>query len=123
MKSLKKLHLSFFIVFFFTMLCSGQVHKGNALVHFKASGKNVQKTDKISQSSFDLYNLSDDDHDGSLLDEVEKVKLDLDHVVENWISILYNTFYTSDKPVVAHHHPYIDVPKYILYHSLQIAYC
>ncbi|WP_131828256.1 hypothetical protein [Elizabethkingia occulta] len=110
-------------MFFFTMLCSGQVHKGNALVHFKTSGKNFQKTDKISQSSFDLYNLSDDDHDESLLDEVEKVKLDLDHVVENWISILYNTFYTSDKPVVAHHHPYIDIPKYILYHSLQIAYC
>ena len=123
MKSIKKVQLSLFIVCFFTMLCASQVHRSTALLPVNNSGKNYQKSEKAPHASFDLYNMSDDDHDESLLDEVEKVKFDLELIIERWISTLYESFYSSDKVLVTHHQPFTDVPKYILYHSLQIAYC
>ena len=118
---MKKLFIWFPILLFFTVVCVGsQAHKeiGAHTSSLHLQDQLFQKADHHFPIGFDVLS---DSPDELTLDDLDKVKFDAGAVVEQWISYFFTVHYFSFLPVVVHHQPYNKVPKYILYHSLQIS--
>ncbi|WP_326984580.1 hypothetical protein VUJ46_08630 [Chryseobacterium sp. MYb264] len=120
---MKKRFLLFSLVLFFATLCvSFLTQKGHSNSYPDSSLKNhfLQKSDNNGQT--EIYSISEiqESPDG---DDVEKVKFDYSILGQIWLSYFFaeSLFH---KPVAAvQNRTYISAPRYILYHSLQIAGC
>ncbi|UIR55791.1 hypothetical protein LZQ00_16180 [Sphingobacterium sp. SRCM116780] len=112
----------FFFLLFSTALCAGlYAHINNSsssLSKEPTKNKHLQKLDHQSQT--ELYSLSDvqDDLDS---DDLEKVKFDYAIGVREYISCFFETSFLHTQPLAVPNYNYTSIPRYILYHALQIA--
>ena len=121
MMNMKKRIILFSLVVFFTTLCAGLLsYKSNvhSLSDHSLKSKFLQKSD--SEAQFEICtNLDIQDKADS--DELEKAKLDYSVITQEYISCFLKTYSFDIPSVTIHNHNYIAVPRYILYHSLQVA--
>lgn len=80
----------------------------------------LQKADV--QNQVDIYNLSDIP-DELVIEDISKTQFAVEVLVEKWIADLFSIQYVSPQPIIAHNFSFITLPRYILYHSLQISGC
>jgi len=124
MMGMKKRILLFSLLLFLASLCAGfAAHKGGNIQSFsKVFSKNnlVQKTHH--KNSTEITSLSDS-QDESDFDDLEKVKYDYTAIVQQYMSFFFSTCSYHTVSVAVRNHTYIAAPRYILYHSLQIAGC
>lgn len=116
----KKLILFSFVLFFATLCAGFLVQKGQNNSSQDTALKNhfLQKSDSSGQT--ELYNVSEI-QDLSDYNDLEKVKFDYSVLGEQWLSYFFASS-SFQKPVAAvQNRIYITAPRYILYHSLQIA--
>lgn len=112
-----------FILFFLTLCTSHFVHKAKTQPYSDLLSKIhllQQKSDEHSQP--EIYSFSDaqDIQDSN---DWEKVKFDYSILAQQWLHYFFAK-YTFTAPVAAvQNRIYITAPRYILYHSLQIAGC
>ncbi|KPH14014.1 hypothetical protein [Chryseobacterium sp. ERMR1:04] len=84
------------------------------------STTSLQKADV--QNQVDIYNLSDIP-DELIIEDVNKTQFAVEVLIEKWIADLFNIQHFSSSPIIAHNFSFITLPRYILYHSLQISGC
>lgn len=124
LQGMKKRVIFFSFVLFFLTLCVG---------HFTYKAKTQPYSDLLSkihllqqksdeQSQPEIYSFSDT-QDVQDSDDWEKVKYDYSILSQQWLHYFF-TKYTFNTPVAAvQNRIYITAPRYILYHSLQVAGC
>ena len=83
-------------------------------------GKFLQKAN--AQTEVDVYNLSDI-QDEFALEDRDKSFIDVEVFLERWIANIFRIQNSSSEPIIAHNYSFITLPRYILYHSLQIPGC
>lgn len=118
----KKLILFSFVLFFATLCAGFMVQKGqnNASHNITLKDHFLQKSDNGGQT--EIYSVSEI-QDLSDCNDLEKVKFDYSILGQTWLSYFFAES-LSHKPVAAvQNRIYITEPRYILYHSLQIAGC
>ncbi|SDQ70039.1 hypothetical protein SAMN05421664_2231 [Chryseobacterium soldanellicola] len=118
---MKKRIVLFSLVVFFTTLCVGLfAHKGNT--HFSpdlsSKSKLLQKPDCDSQP--EMYILSDV-QDNADSDDLEKEKFDFSLILKEHISYFVTDYSFKIQSVTIPDSNHIAVPRYILYHSLQVS--
>lgn len=84
------------------------------------STTSLQKADV--QNQVDIYNLSDIP-DELIIEDVNKTQFAVEVLIEKWIANLFNIQHFSPQRIIAHNFSFITLPRYILYHSLQISGC
>lgn len=119
---MKKRFFLFSLMLFFAAFCVGilaQKEQNNKL-SYDQSLKNhfLQKSDT---NQTDLYSLSDQDDTDS--NTIEKVKFDYSILSQKWLSCLFAQSIAYKPIAVIQNRIYLSAPRYILYHSLQIAGC
>ncbi|MDR2238259.1 MAG: hypothetical protein LBE92_19205 [Chryseobacterium sp.] len=121
---MKKRVLFFSFVLFFSALCAGLfAHKGKVQPCSEALSKIhllQQKSDQQTQP--EIYSVSDV-QDSQDSEDLEKVKLDYSIVAQQWLDFFFNRYTYNTKVAAVQNRVYITAPRYILYHSLQIAGC
>jgi len=121
---MKKRVLFFSFVIFFSALCAGLfAHKGKAEPYSDILSKIhllQQKSDQ--QTHPEMYSFSDvqDVQDSN---DWEKVKFDYSVLAQQWLYYFFVGYTYSTKVAAVQNRIYITAPRYILYHSLQIAGC
>ncbi|MDQ1805053.1 hypothetical protein RAH57_13725 [Chryseobacterium sp. CKR4-1] len=118
----KKLILFSFVLFFVTFCAGFLVQKGQGKSSHDDTLKShfLQKSDSSGQT--EIYSVSEI-QDLSDFNDLEKVKFDFSILGQTWLSYFFAAS-LSHKPVAAVQNLiYITEPRYILYHSLQIAGC
>ncbi|WP_313004069.1 hypothetical protein [Chryseobacterium gleum] len=121
---MKKRVLFFSFVIFFSTLCAGLfAHKGKAQPYSDILSKIhllQQKSDQ--QTHPEMYSFSDvqDVQDSN---DWEKVKFDYSVLAQQWLYYFFAGYTYSTKVAAVQNRIYITAPRYILYHSLQIAGC
>ncbi|WP_123984022.1 hypothetical protein [Chryseobacterium sp. G0201] len=111
------------IAFLFAVLCTGfhlfKSEKNSFSINNK-QGKFLQKAN--TQTEVDIYNLSDI-QDEFALEDLDNTLLDVEVFLERWVANTFRIQNSSSQPVIAHNYSFITLPRYILYHSLQIPGC
>ena len=111
------------IAFLLAVLCTGfQLFKSerNSFSINNKQGKFLQKAN--TQTEVDVYNLSDI-QDEFALEDLDNTLLDVEVFLERWVANTFRIQNSSSQPVIAHNYSFITLPRYILYHSLQIPGC
>lgn len=121
---MKKRVIFFSFVLFFSALCVGLLtHTGKTKSYSDLLSKIhllQQKSDQQTQP--EMYSFSDA-QDVQDSNDWEKVKFDYSILAQQWLNYFFAK-YTFNTPVAAvQNRVYITAPRYILYHSLQIAGC
>lgn len=120
---MKKRFLLFSFVLFFATLCAGLLaHKTEVNSYPDTSLKNNFQQQSNHQSHPEIYNISDlqDSQDAN---DVEKIKFDYSVVEQEWLSYFFSDCSFNIPVAAVQNRIYISAPRYILYHSLQIAGC
>lgn len=121
---MKKRVIFFSFVLFFSALCVGLfTHTGKAKSYSDLLSKIQllqQKSDQQTQP--EIYSFSDaqDVQDGN---DWEKIKFDYSILAEQWLNYFFAGYSYNTKVAAVQTGVYITAPRYILYHSLQIAGC
>lgn len=115
--------LLFFFVTFFSALCAG-VFAGNGKIqsYLDAFSKAHFLKHADQQGQPEIYSVSDD-QDAQDSNDFEKVKFDYSIITQQWLNFFFAYYSYNTKPVAVQTGVYITAPRYILYHSLQIAGC
>ncbi len=121
---MKKRVLFFSFVIFFSALCAGLfAHKGKT-PSYSDILSNIhllqQKSDQQTQP--EMYSFSDvqDVQDSN---DWEKVKFDYSVLAQQWLYYFFADYTFNTQVAAVQNRIYIAAPRYILYHSLQIAGC
>ncbi|WP_126651738.1 hypothetical protein [Chryseobacterium aureum] len=121
---MKKRVLFFSFVLFFSALCAGLfAHKGKVQPYSDVLSKIhllQQKSDQQTQP--EIYSFSDA-QDVQDFNDWEKVKFDYSILAQQWLSCFFADYTYSTRVAAVQNRTYITAPRYILYHSLQIAGC
>lgn len=122
MTDMKTRILLFSFVVFFSALCAG---------FFAGKGKTQSFPDTFSKSYLakhadqqgqpEIYSVSDQDAQDT--GNPEKVKFDYSVITQQWLSFFFSDYSYRTTVVPVQNCVYIPAPRYILYHSLQIAHC
>ena len=118
----KRFYIYSLLLFFATFCASLLAQKGYSSTYPDKSLKNhfLQKSDNNGQ--LEIYSLSDS-QDNSDSNDFEKVKFDFCILEQEWLMYFFAQSYVH-KPIAAvQNRIFISAPRYILYHSLQIAGC
>ncbi|AZA90333.1 Uncharacterised protein [Chryseobacterium nakagawai] len=121
---MKKRVIFFSFVLFFSALCVGIfTHTGKTKSYADVLSKiNLLQQKSDQQTQPEIYSFSDA-QDVQDSNDWEKVKFDYSILAQQWINYFFAK-YTFETPVAAiQNRVYITAPRYILYHSLQIAGC
>ncbi|UWX61085.1 hypothetical protein N0B40_02160 [Chryseobacterium oranimense] len=115
--------LLFLFAMFFTALCAGFfAGKGKTQSYFGEDSKTQLFKHVDQQGQPEIYNVSDDQGTQDSGD-FEKVKFDYAITTQQWLNFFF-TSYSYHTPIAAvQNRVHITAPRYILYHSLQIAGC
>lgn len=109
---------------FFTALCAGLFAHTKNISQSRSENisknKVFQKLDQQNQT--EIYSVSDiqDEVDAN---DVEKVQFDYSAIVRVYVNYFFTTYSSYIQPVAVEEQHAITTPRYILYHSLQIAVC
>ncbi|AZA84645.1 hypothetical protein C1637_07355 [Chryseobacterium lactis] len=121
---MKKRVIFFSFVLFFSALCASLfAHKWKAQPYSDVLSKIhllQQKSDEQSQP--EMYSFSDA-QDLQDSDDWEKVKFDYSILAQQWFHYFFAANSYSTPVAAVQNRIYITAPRYILYHSLQIAGC
>lgn len=123
MTGMKNRILLFFFAMFFTALCAGFfAGKGKTQSYFGDDSKTQIFKHVDQQGQPEIYNVSDDQNPQDSGD-FEKVKFDYATTAQQWLNFFFAS-YSCNTPITAvQNRIHITSPRYILYHSLQIAGC
>ena len=121
---MKKRFFLFSLILFFAAFCTSilvQKEQNNKLSHDQSLKNHfLQKSDNNGQ--LEIYSLSDN-QDNSDFTDFEKIKFDFCILEQDWLMYFFAQSYVH-KPIAAvQNRIFISAPRYILYHSLQIAGC
>lgn len=118
---MKKRVLFFSFVLFFSALCVGFLtHTGKTKSYSDLLSKIhllQQKSDQQTQP--EIYSFSD----AQDANDWEKIKFDYSILAEQWLNYFFAGYSYNTKVASVQTGVYITAPRYILYHSLQIARC
>ncbi|MGG5208270.1 hypothetical protein ACQWU4_04925 [Chryseobacterium sp. MIQD13] len=115
--------LLFSFVMFFTALCAGFfAGNGKAQSYLGDSSKIHFFKHVDQQGQPEIYNVSDD-QDAQDSGDFEKVKFDYAVITQQWLNFFFTDYSYNTQTVAVQSCVYITAPRYILYHSLQIAGC
>lgn len=121
---MKKRVLFFSFVIFFSALCAGLfAHKGKTQSYSDILSKIhllQQKSDQQTQP--EIYSFSDA-QDVQDSNDWEKVKFDYSILAQQWFHYFFADYTYNTRVAAVQNRIYITAPRYILYHSLQIAGC
>ena len=121
---MKKRVLFFSFVIFFSALCVGFLtHKGKTQSYSDILSKIhllQQKSDQQTQP--EMYSFSDV-QDAQDSNDWEKVKFDYSVLAQQWLHYFFAGYSSNTQVAAVQNRIYITEPRYILYHSLQIAGC
>jgi hypothetical protein len=123
MTDMKNRILLFFFAMFFTALCAGLfAGNGKAQSYLGDSSKTHFFKHVDPQGQPEIYNVSDD-QDAQDTGNVEKVKFDYAIITQQWLNFFFTSYSYHTKTAAVQNRVHITAPRYILYHSLQIAGC
>lgn len=118
---MKKKIVMFSLVLFFTTLCASLfAHTGNIKSIFDHSSKHEISQQSNNQTQSEVYAFSDI-QDETDFDDLDKVKFDYSIIAQSYISYFFKTYSFYTQPTSTQNCIYFAVPRYILYHSLQVA--
>jgi hypothetical protein len=122
MTDMKTRILLFSFVLFFSALCAGLfAGNGKTQSFHDASSKSYLFKHADQQGQPEIYNVSDQDAPDS--GDSEKVKFDYSVITQQWLNFFFSDYSYNTKAAAVQDCVYITTPRYILYHSLQIAHC
>jgi hypothetical protein len=118
----KRFYIFSLLLFFATFCATLLVQKVHSNIYPSTSLKNhfLQKSDNNGQ--VEIYSLSDS-QDNSDSNDFEKVKFDYSILEQEWLMHFFGQSFVHIPLAAIQNHIYISAPRYILYHSLQIAGC
>ncbi|MBL3548938.1 putative membrane protein YvbJ [Chryseobacterium rhizosphaerae] len=121
---MKKRVVFFSFLLFFAALCAGLfAHKGKTQAYSDILSKIhllQQKSDQQTQP--EIYSFSDA-QDLQDSNDWEKVKFDYSILAQQWFQYFFAEYTYNNQVAAVQNRIYITAPRYILYHSLQIAGC
>ncbi|WP_076446101.1 hypothetical protein [Chryseobacterium sp. RU37D] len=120
---MKKRFLLFSFVLFFATLCAGLLaHEGKSSSYQDVSFKEHFLQKSNHQDPSEVYAVSDlsDIQDSN---DLEKVKFDYSVLEQEWLKHFFAGFSFKASVTAIQSHVHISTPRYILYHSLQVAGC
>ncbi|WP_353146580.1 hypothetical protein [Chryseobacterium sp.] len=120
---MKKRVIFFSFLLFLATLCAGLfAYKGQVQSYSGLLSKVhlLQKSDQQTQP--ELYSFSDT-QDAQDSDDFEKVKFDYSVFTQQWLYYFFEGYSYNPQTAAVQNRVYITAPRYILYHSLQIAGC
>lgn len=123
MSTKNKITLFSFMLFLATVCAGLFAQKKHTVQIFSESvSKNIhlQKLDQQNPIEMDTLSAIQDDSDSDS-DDLEKVKFDYSQIVHEYISFCFTVYSSYVQPRAIRNHNYTAAPRYILYHSLQIA--
>lgn len=125
-RDMKKVIVLLLSVCFFTTLCAGVLAHTWKSNPFSASSTASVKTDfsqKSDNSKQPSLSLFSEDQDTQDYNDLEKVKFDYSVLTQEWLHFFFSDSSGMTKVEPVQSRVYILAPRYILYHSLQIAGC
>ncbi|WP_140511543.1 hypothetical protein [Flavobacterium pectinovorum] len=121
----KKGSIGRYAIFFFTIFCGVffMLKSENHPLLKTNNSKYSQKTE--SQISVNVFNLFDIQEGIGIDDDLNQLVFDANIIVEKWSTYTLNLHFNSSQPVIitTHNYSYINLPRYILFHSLRIPSC
>jgi len=122
MTDMKTRILLFSFVLFFSALCAGFfAGKGKAQSIPDTFSKSYLAKHADQQGQPEIYSVSDQDAQDS--GNPEKIKFDYSVITRQWMNFFFPDYPHNTKAAPVQNFAYITAPRYILYHSLQIAHC
>ena len=123
MTDMKNRILLFFFAMFSTALCAGLFAGKEKVQSYLGEDSKTHFFKHVDQQGQpEIYNVSDD-QDTQDSGDFEKVKFDYAITTQQWLNFFFTDYSYNTHTAAVQNRVHITAPRYILYHSLQIAGC